>query len=44
MDDMNGFIIFAMGSVFGIIMSYAVCDLVFPPIKGEEDENDTMYS
>lgn len=38
--DMNtdSLIIFALGSAFGIVLSYWVSDLVFPPSEQVEDE------
>lgn len=44
MIDLNGFIIFTLGTVFGILMASTVSDLVFPPTREANDENDQRYS
>jgi hypothetical protein len=40
MADLNGFIIFGLGVALGILMASSVSDLVFPPNRQVEDEND----
>ncbi len=40
MEQLNGFIVFALGVAFGILMASSVSDLVFPPTQQVEDEND----
>lgn len=36
-----GFVIFGLGTIFGIVLSYFVSDLVFAPSQEIEDENNS---
>ena len=37
---MDGYVLFALGTAFGILVCYLMSDLVFEPNKEFEDEGD----